>query len=155
MEPFGIESAGALLLEITRQRTPSFSGLGLLVYAPPLRLPVGPLGDIAAFPSALPAHGCVEIARILADASTLDSPWHDGFHLIDGAVGSLTHICQFFAPPIDALPSVKPGQRPIGARHAAAVAGSTLDGVICTALVSAKGDAQIFAHGQRSAVSVR
>lgn len=138
-----------MLAQLARCREPGFSGFGLIVYAPPMRLPVGPLGDVSTFVPRLPIADPAILVDTLLAMSSVESPWHDGFHLLDGSTGALTHICQFFAPPIDALPRIAPAMPPMGARQAAAIAGSTLAGVMCTALMNAKGVADIFIGGCR------
>lgn len=140
---------GDLMEAIASKQGGDFAGLGIIVYAPPLELPVAPLGDEASFCRDLPIGRVPELVHVLCEMSLVDSPWHDGFHLIDATTKQLTHICQFFAPPIHLLPNASRGAPPIGARQAAAIAGSRMESVVCTALMSAKGSREIYVQGMR------
>ena len=138
------------LLDAVRDIAPDdFSGLGILFYLGPLRLPVAPLGDQTLFNPALPVAGFQHIARVLASISTVASVWHDGFHLVDVKTAQLTHISQFFAPPIEILLASVPRGTPMGARQLAAVAGSRMDSVACTGLLSKSADPIVFSGGVR------
>jgi hypothetical protein len=125
----------------------SFSGLGLIFYVPPMRLPVVPLGDESLFLPSLPIRGITAIAQTLARISVIGSPWHDGFHLIDVQALAITHLSQFFAPPLEAAASLRASATPIGARQMAAILGSTLPTVDCTALLSKGGEPLMFRKG--------
>jgi len=136
------------LLDQVRVRAPSdFTGLGLVLYTAPLRLPVAALGDQSLFRPALPVRGAEQIAGVLAEISTASSPWHDGFHLLDVHERALTHVCQFLAPPLELVEAPLGRALPVGARHSAAVAGSRLESVACTALLSNSGGALVFHRG--------
>ncbi len=139
------------LLDAVRRFTgDDFTGLGILFYRGPLRLPVVPLGDAALFKPELPVTGCERIAEILAAISTVASVWHDGFHLVDVGGGQLTHVSQFFAPPIECLQASVPLGAPVGARQLAAIAGSRLDTVACTGLLAKHAEPLIFCDGVRA-----
>jgi len=138
------------LLDAVRSFTSDdFIGLGILFYLGPPRLPVVPLGDQTLFKPALPVIGLQRIAKVLASISTVASVWHDGFHLVDVSAGQLTHISHFFAPPIEFLQASVPQGTPIGARQLAAVAGSRMDTVACTGLLSKNADPIVFSGGLR------
>ena len=70
-------------------------------------------------------------------------PLHDGFHLINEE-GLLTHVSQFFFPPLSANIHPIKGQ---GARAFTAACGSTVRGVILTGMISAKGKLYFFSDG--------
>ncbi|MFM0232160.1 hypothetical protein [Paraburkholderia sediminicola] len=139
------------LLDAVRGIAPDdFNGLGILFYLGPPRLPVVPLGDQTLFNPALPVTEFQHIARVLASISTVASVWHDGFHLVDVKTAQLTHISQFFAPPIEILKASVPRGTPMGARQLAAVAGSRMDTVACTGLLSKNADPIVFSGGVRA-----
>lgn len=138
--------AKSILNEVRASAPATFSGLGLIFYSPPLRLPVIPLGDESRFLPPLPIVGSDRIAQILARISVADSPWHDGFHLIDVPSVEMTHVSQFFSPPLGASRHPVPNA-PIGARHMAAMLGSTLPTVDITALLTKRGDLLVFKNG--------
>jgi hypothetical protein len=122
-----------------------FSGLGLVLYAPPLDLPVTPLVPLNQIPR-LPAGGPGESAELLRRLSDSAAPMHDGFHLVDAKSLTITRVCHFFAPPIPAeIPKGMPNH-PVGARYMAALLGSLLPSVVITAVLSREG-AIIFERG--------
>jgi hypothetical protein len=125
----------------------SFSGLGLVFYRAPLRLPVASLGDQSLFLPTLPVHGVDAIARVLADISGSASLWHDGFHLVELSAVALTHVSQFFAPPIHLVTPLHSGATPIGARQMAATVGSKIPSVEYTAILSKSEGPLVFRAG--------
>jgi hypothetical protein len=137
-----------LLTSIRRLAGSDFTGIGLVFYRAPMRLPCRSLGDQALFEEPLPvAGGEARMAQVLAGISRRGSPWHDGFHLIDADSFQLTHVCQFASPPLALLPVPAAGQAPVGARWQSAVALSRLPGVRLTALISSRGEPFIFEDG--------
>ncbi|TDN63936.1 hypothetical protein B0G77_7627 [Paraburkholderia sp. BL10I2N1] len=146
---FHTEFAFHLLDAVSSIATENFSGLGILFYRGPLRLPVVPLGDQTLFDPALPVAGFENIARVLASISTVASVWHDGFHLVDVETTQLTHASQFFAPPVEILQASVQHGTPMGARQLAAMAGSRMDTVACTGLLSKTSDPVVFSGGVR------
>jgi len=141
--------ARELLLLVHERKAQGFTGLGLIFYRSAVDLPVAPLGDQSIFKPKLPIVGKHEIAKVLADISCLASPWHDGFHLIDVNTVSLTHICQFVAPPSALLTLDASDQLPMGARHFAALATSRVPSVACAALLSGGGQLDVFVGGEK------
>ncbi|UGQ45659.1 hypothetical protein [Massilia endophytica] len=137
----------SLLSEIRRAAAGDFTGLGLVFYRPPLRLPSHPLGDPAMFRPHLPLAGDLRIAQVLAGISRTGSPWHDGFHLIDCSAFALTQVCQFLSPPLALLDPPEPDQYPVGARWRAAAAISRMPEVALSALIGRQGNAAIFRQG--------
>ncbi len=136
-----------LLDRVRAKASASFTGLGLIFYVAPLRLPVAALGDESLFQPVLPVEGVANIADVLVAISSVASLWHDGFHLVDVRAGTLTHVCQFLAPPPEVLPAVRRGMLPIGARQMAALAGSRIESVACAALLSDHGGPLVFRKG--------
>lgn len=117
------------------EMTADFAGVGLLVYRPPLSLPVLPMvRDTEQL--ALPVAGVKEVAELLQQISQRSSVFHDGFHLVDAETSSVTHVSQFFSPPIPKLacPSVPISNG--GARHMAAFIGSFIPEVVVAAIHS-------------------
>lgn len=136
-----------LLRSINRLACSDFTGIGLVFYKLPMRLPCRALGDQSLFEAGLPVAGEERLAQVLAGISRRGSHWHDGFHLIDADTFRLTHVCQFASPPLALLPEPAAGQEPVGARWQSAVAMSQLPGVALTALISSRGEPFIFEDG--------
>lgn len=135
------------LFDRVRASVPAaFSGLGLIFYHSPMRLPVVPLGHQSLFQPPLPIAGADAIAEALARISVIDSPWHDGFHLIDARSVEMTHVSQFFSPPLD-VGRLPVSAVPVGARHMAAVLGSILPTVEVVALLTKRGESFVFKNG--------
>jgi hypothetical protein len=136
----------AVLCHVAADLPARFAGLGLVLYAPPLDLPVTPLVPQSQMPR-LPGgdfRGSAELLRGLSDSA---SPLHDGFHLVDARSLALTHLCHFFAPPIPpAIPKSIP-DHPVGARFMAALLGSFLPSVVMTAVLSDREGAIAIEHG--------
>src|SRR5690606_2947594 len=137
-----------LLGQVQSHATHAFSGLGLTFYSSLADLPIVALGDQALFPQTLPVADRRTMASLLAEISTLTSPWHDGFHLIDASSFALTHISQFLSPPVEFLRQSNSQGLPLGARHMAAMAGSRIASVSYTALLSNKGAPAVFQQGR-------
>jgi hypothetical protein len=115
-----------------------FSGLGVIFYIPPLDLPVAPLVPTKQLPR-LSTGNPEETATLLRALSDSATPTHDGFHLVDATSFAITHVCQFFAPPIPrTIPKSMP-QHPVGARFMAALLGSLLPSVVMTAVFGREG----------------
>ena len=125
----------AVLSDVAVNRPARFAGLGLILYRPPLDLPVTPLapsGMVRSQPEGRP-EAAAELLRELSDSS---NPLHDGFHLVDANSLTITHLCHFFAPPIPADIARLLPPHPVGARFMAALLGSLLPSVVMTALLS-------------------
>jgi hypothetical protein len=126
----------------------NFSGLGVIFYKPPIALPVIPLGSVERFPQRLPIGGIKPMAHLLAEISSITSPWHDGFHLVDSDLFAITHVSQFFSPPVDlVLPRIA-ALAPIGARQMAAILGSMLASVEYVALLNGRAQLSVFQSGK-------
>lgn len=126
----------------------SFSGLGVIFYQPPLSLPVIPLGAAQQFSCKLPVGGVKHMSQLLADISSLTSPWHDGFHLVNSDLFAITHVSQFFSPPVDLVGMKFTSSAPMGARQMAAVLGSMLGSVDYVALFNARAQLFVFQRGE-------
>lgn len=129
-----VEWLTAVLGEVSANRTGRFTGVGLVVYTPPMVLPVAPLVP-PKLSVELPCKGLSASVELLCRLSDIRSPLHDGFHLIDASEMAITHVCHFFAPPIPrALPNSLPDYA-VGARFMAALLGSLLPSVLMTAVL--------------------
>lgn len=136
----------AVLSRVVANLPPRFAGLGLVLYVPPLRLPVTPLvppGQVPSLPQGDLSLGADLLRRLSDSASAL----HDGFHLVDAQSLEITHVCHFFAPPIPADLSKMLPDRPVGARFMAALLGSLLPSVVMTAVLSDSEGAMTIERG--------
>jgi hypothetical protein len=83
---------------------------------------------------------------VLARTARLSSPWHDGFHFVHTGSPSLTHLCQFIAPP---LPNpAAPPPRASGARHMTALLASKVVGIAAIGLLTHERAASIYEAGR-------
>lgn len=130
---------------VQKLRSADFSGLGVVFYLPPLRLPAVSLGR-GILPD-LPITGVPSIVAALAQLSDKKSAWHDGFHLVDAQLGAITHIAQFIAPPLGPAQRIAPQGRPTGARQMTALLTSTLPGVFAVALLTAADEILVYSGG--------
>jgi len=123
-----------------------FSGLGLILYYPPLALPVLPLSrSESTLP--VPTGNLQEGVQLLRALCQFDSPFHDGFHLVNASNLNITHVSQFFSPPMpDIFPDLAT-DRPIGARFMSAWLGSLLPAVCMTAILSRGEGGLVFTRG--------
>lgn len=148
-----IDETGTLVFELLaniRQRmSDSFMGVGVILYDAPMCLPVASLGNQLLFQPRLPVKGLERVANTLAEISTADSPWHDGFHLVDVNGLCLTHVSQFLAPPLEFLNLTSSIKAPIGARQMAALAGSRIPSVKYIALIDSAGRSLVFRKGKQ------
>lgn len=143
------EQAKELLLFIAANRTPLFSGVGVVFYKRLGSLPHVSLGTPKLASPQLPISGTAGIASTLVSISDATSPWHDGFHLIDTETWSLTHISQFLSPVLPENDSEIGDYRPNGARHMTAFLVSNLPEIACVGLLTHTGELCIFEHGRK------
>lgn len=123
---------------------PDFSGIGIILYVPPLTLPTISLRSCDNLVVRLPL-ASDEMASFLAPITGKSSPWHDGFHLVDSRTFSLTHIAHFVAAPLGK------NQVPLqigGARHMTALLASQVAGVTSTAILATDGRASVYESGR-------
>lgn len=127
------------LYSCVKAREADFSGLGVLVYSSFKNLPVVGMrekySEIGAYSS----------SELLARVSTTRSKYHDGFHLLSHDC-KLTHLSQYFSPPI--VRSIQlPNTNDFGGRYVAALFGSTINEVEFSAIVNTNIDLSIFRNG--------
>ena len=142
---FKINPVVRLMQNVRRKASPSFAGLGLIIYRDFSGLPVLPLGNQANSHSSLPVLEMDDVEKILLEIAVADSPWHDGFHLMNAKDLVLTHISQYFSPPLKQLDGM-PAH--MGARQMAALLGSRLVSVECIVLLGQKGNISVFNNGR-------
>jgi hypothetical protein len=135
-----------LLKQIKRLRSESFSGVGLVFYSHLAELPSVPLGQRNAIKPDLPIFGVDEISRVLVKVSDHDSPWHDGFHMIDTQSHSLTHLSQFLAPPVKDFAQL-PEDLPSGARQMTALLTSLIPGIRYVGVLSMGDEITLYENG--------
>lgn len=128
-----------LLHEVGLKSGADFSGLGIIVCDYPAGLPIVCLRET--FPD---IGGSV--TQILSKISSQKSKYHDGFHILNGK-GQLTHVAQYFSPPIVQKAFID-RSRLVGGRFVAALFGSDISDVIMTGIVSNGHGLSIFKNGQ-------
>lgn len=116
-----IEQLLHTLLSVRALAGDKFSGIGVVVYTPGTSLP------IYALRPAVNIRGSEDIVSSLARIASVHSEFHDGFHLISDD-WRLTHVAQYFAPPIPPDVDINPSRRG-GARYVTALFGSLMPGV--------------------------
>lgn len=105
-----------------------FAGIGLVLCEPGVHLPITSLVPPTALPK-LPVSGIHDAIEFLGQVSSRQSPFHDGFHLIDARDPRVIGVSYFLAPPIPDNTGIEQFQHPIGARQMAALLGSRIKGV--------------------------
>lgn len=132
------------ILANTRKIIPNseFCGIGVVLYSDFDSLPVLPLCP----KQVINAEN--SLGKQLANASLYSNPCHDGFHLISEKF-VLTHINQFFSPPLPLEKSVhtEPTAH-LGARYVSAQIGSMMSCIHCTGIISEKNNLIIFRNGK-------
>lgn len=124
----------------------TFSGLGLILYHSKDALPVLPLTH-AEPEFALPTGRIQDSVQLLRALCQSDSRFHDGFHLVEAESLSITHVSQFFSPPIPEIVPRSPTNAAIGARFMSAWLGSYLPAVFMTAILSRGEEGLVFEKG--------
>ena len=131
----------ALLVEVRTRAGADFTGVGVIVASDPVGLP------IAALRPARPVRDGSPAVDLLTAVSRTESPYHDGFHVLSPALDVLL-LSQFFAPAI--VPGILlEGSANAGARHAAALFGSAVPGVVATGLATSMYGVAVFRAGAR------
>lgn len=137
-------------LHLLRHAAPTlssdFAGLGIVFYDSLKALPHLQLEVVDDERFDLPVQGTKLICDVLARTARLSSPWHDGFHFVHKGSASLTHLCQFIAPPLPDSPDAAP--RASGARHMTALLASQIDGIVAIGLLTQEHVASIYEAGR-------
>jgi hypothetical protein len=142
-------SALQLLRNTAPRLASDFAGLGIVFYdslaaLPHLRLEVG--GDER---FDLPVFGLEPICEVFARTARQSSAWHDGFHFVCAGTTTLTHLCQFIAPPLPGVADAAP--RASGARHMTALLASKVAGIAAIGLLTHERAASIYEAGRLTA----
>ena len=139
-----LAKAEQVLRAVAHDRGPDFSGVGIVFYERLALLPHLQLTNNSEEPDAVRFAGC-SLEDALLSVSSIGSPLHDGFHFVDVASWTLTHLSQFISPPIphDAAQHF----HGTGARLMAALLASLQSGIACVGLVSQGGEVHLFTNG--------
>lgn len=137
----------AVLRSTKARSTSGFTGLGVIFYSNLESLPHTSLGDLSTPRPRLPVSGIDAIAEVLARVAEVQSPWHDGFHLVDVAQEKLTHLSQFLSPDLGRASELSAMHRPFGARQMASLLTSKLAGIARVGLITPSGEMSYFAMG--------
>ena len=129
-----------VLSEVEDRSGADFAELGIIVYESLLDLPVFPLRD------SIPIFRSNRLPQKLIDLSKVSSDYHDGFHLISKD-WALTHVSQYFSPPIVSTLKVDRKKR-FGGRYMAALFGSRLPCILLTGIISVEYGIAIFDDGK-------
>lgn len=129
-----------VLLNIEKEASDDFAGIGIVVYADIEDIPIFPLQNVSyTFKN-------VDIVSTFVEISKVESLYHDGFHFINSDL-TLTHISQYFSPPI-VQGVVVDSSRIIGGRYMAALFGSCLSNILLTGVVTRNNGVVIFENGK-------
>lgn len=133
-----------LLLALTKWQSEDFSGIGLVLYHDMSKLSHYH-NNLIAKNNSLPLLklGTSSLLEYLVMISDYRHPFHDGFHFIDNT-GILTHVAQFFSPPVCKWTKGVHGQ---GARTLCAQYGSNIDGVTLVGSISSNKNIYLFENG--------
>lgn len=130
----------ALLEEVARRAGSNFTGVGVIIASDPSQLPIAPLRPEFRIPSGW------EPVEALTAMSLPTNELHDGFHILSPDF-QVTHVSQYFAPPVDRSALLPTGRQP-GARYMAALLGSKLPGVLATGVATHGQGVAIFSAGK-------
>lgn len=134
-----IEKLRNTLLQVRRMAGDDFSGIGIIVHDLGTKLPIFPLS----LDTPLPNNEGID--TFLAQISSIKSRHHDGFHLIS-TEWKITHVAQYFSPPIVENADINRA-RYFGGRYLAAQFGSCLPGVALCGVASLGFGLAIFESG--------
>jgi hypothetical protein len=137
------------ILDYDFNRVPQdFTGTGIVVYKTTIEsLPVIPLVRDSVLDQSIIDE--TEILTYLISISRYEDHRHDGFHFVHVNKG-LTHISQFFSPPIPN--GYCPNKFGIGARYRASEIGSLLEEIFEIIVLGRDGEVSVFNKGVESQV---
>lgn len=118
----------------------NFSGVGVIISDAPGSIPIFPIRSCDR------PFGNAELVEFLAEISTKQSEYHDGFHVISSD-WKLLRVAQYFSPPIIGTLPIDRSKR-FGGRYLAALFGSALDGIQAIGIASADFGVAIFQNGE-------
>lgn len=138
--------------DLSKEKSPDFSGLGLLFYRPGFLPPTASLApDVSSLD--LPTKNFRQSAELLHQICRPVSPFHDGFHLVNADSLAITHVCQFLSPPVPDQSHPIANSQPIGARFMAAYLCSMLPSVAAAATLSKHTGGTLFIRGTTRKIS--
>lgn len=117
-----------------------FCGVGIVVSADLIRLPIASLCTDASLPAQQ------DLAEQIAECSLYSRPCHDGFQIVSEQ-WQLVQRNQYFAPFPAAECRELIGRVNVGSRYMAARFGSLIEGVVCTGLLSERDGIVVFERG--------
>lgn len=135
-----LKSLKKLLNEVQTKSGSDFSGVGIIVHDRAHDLPIFPLR------LSYPMINETQIVDSLIKIASKSSKYHDGFHLISKD-WKLTHVSQYFSPPIVEKTEVDRSKL-FGGRYLAALFGSSLPDVLFTGIASSDFGVAIFKSGK-------
>lgn len=132
-----------LLIAVNTNKDVGFSGIGLILYhGQGNSLPIVSLKGIDKTLH-LPILNYEGVLRFLISASEAESPYHDGFHLLNENL-QLTHVSQYVSPKIITEVKIR---NDFGARFRTAIYSSFLPNVIASGVLSNNYGPTVFEHG--------
>lgn len=143
MKKSQIDFIRGILRDVYEAANSQFTGVGLIMYKELNSLPVSELRQIAPEGIALPYVGKDNIVSIIKELNRPESNYHDGFHLISEE-GVLTHLCQYFSPPITDSVIVDYTK---GGRFRAAQYGSCIENILAVGIIGHDYGPYIFIKG--------
>ena len=138
-----IENVSRLLVDLEKNKTSEFEGIGLIIYSSFSTLPISAINSNNSSLN-LPKTEYCEILETLLKVSSGTNPFHDGFHLISKDF-TLTHVSQYFSTPI--IPNIVI-ENQFGSRYRTALYGSFLPEVLFTGVLSKNYGPIIFENGK-------
>jgi hypothetical protein len=127
------------LVRLYQESEKPFPGIGLLVCNDVSRIPAFPLY------TSIPTLVGGDLYGGLLQLSGMQSPYHDGFHILSDNL-EITHTAQYFYPnPIHGM-SLDPHEH-YGARYFVAKIGSVLPDILLTAVVGSNYGVCVFQNG--------
>lgn len=146
LEAYRANIALQLLTLAASKLSDDFSGLGIVFFDSLAELPFLPLQVSGSENFDLPVSGLNSVCDVLVRTARRSSHWHDGFHFVHVDSVSLTHLCQFVAPPPPADGDDLP--RASGARHMTALLASKLRGIVTVGLLTQEQGMSIYESGK-------
>jgi len=143
-----VETYSCRILKMLSEKSkssPNFSGTGLILYDPNIfdKKLHADLRPTAMCPAGINLHDIEKTVSLLMTISDRSHTLHDGFHMFD-KTGSMTHVAQYFFPPI--VSGLVVNER-YGTRYHSALYGSCIDGIILTGVINGDRQYHIFKKG--------
>ena len=132
------------LIEICRNSSKEFTGLGIVFYKSLNNLPYLSLHE-----KKLSFDLCFsDLIKTLLKISEYSSPYHDGFHFIDIQTMEITHVSQYISPSVELINDLNlEFIIPCGAREMTAFLTSKINGILYVGLISSDKIIKIFKNG--------